>query len=133
VTKKTLLLIFLAAVPTIAFVVFLISKQTPGQPTRNDTPPPPAVATVTVQMTPEGFSPSKITFRPGTAVKFANQDSRPRWPASNIHPSHDIFPEFDPKKPVAPQQEWTFLFDREGIWRYHDHILPDLVGTITVE
>lgn len=78
------------------------------------------------------FEPSNISVQLGDTVCFENRDEEARWPASNIHPTHDIYPEFDPRTPVRPGETWCFIFTKAGIWKFHDHLLPELIGTITV-
>lgn len=96
-------------------------------------PPPPSGREIVIAMNKDGFSPDKITVKKGDSVKFVNEDTQDHWPASNIHPTHDIYPEFDPKAPVKPGQSWSFTFGKEGIWRYHDHLHPSLIGTVVAE
>jgi hypothetical protein len=92
-----------------------------------------STSTMIVNITPDGYVPDKFTIKRNTEVTFVNQSGNERWPASNIHPTHGIYPEFDPKKPLPSGQSWSFKFDKAGIWRFHDHLIPSLVGTITVE
>lgn len=80
-----------------------------------------------------GFSPSVTTIGLGSTVIFKNISNQDRWPASDIHPSHQIYPEFDPKKPIPPKQSWSFTFDKPGEWKFHDHISPKLTGSIIVK
>ncbi len=88
--------------------------------------------TAVVTMTPDGFSPPTITIQQGSTITFKNNDTQNRWPASNIHPTHEIYPEFDPKTLVAPGKSWEFTFDKAGTWKYHDHLIPTDSGTIIV-
>src|SRR3989344_2321438 len=46
----------------------------------------------------EGFSPSEITIRKGDKVTFTTALGKEFWPASNLHPNHSIYPDFDPKQ-----------------------------------
>lgn len=78
------------------------------------------------------FEPPQLTIPKCTRVVFKNIGSKSHWPASDIHPAHGIYPEFDPKKEIAPEREWKFLFDKEGRWRFHDHLFPSLKGVIVV-
>lgn len=84
-------------------------------------------------MIANGFTPDPITVSKGQEVCWVNKDTDGRWPASNIHPTHEIYSEFDPKKPVVVGETWCFTFDKPGIWKYHDHLLPEFVGTVNVE
>lgn len=84
----------------------------------------------TVELLEEGFAPQEITIKRGDKVRFVNKRESDFWPASNMHPTHGIYPEFDPRKPE--KTEWIFQFNKAGEWRYHDHLMPLFRGTITV-
>lgn len=86
----------------------------------------------TIEMTKDGFTPDTIAVAKGTTVRFVNVDAVAHWPASDLHPSHTIYPEFDPKEPIQSGKEWAFTFDKVGEWSMHDHLAPYFVGTITV-
>lgn len=88
---------------------------------------------VTIRMTQDAVSPDPVTVRVGETVCWVNQDSVNRWPASNLHPTHEIYPDFDPMQGVKPGDTWCFAFGRPGIWKYHDHLLPGIVGTVNAE
>ncbi|MGI9301525.1 MAG: cupredoxin domain-containing protein, partial [Gammaproteobacteria bacterium] len=78
------------------------------------------------------FSPKDVQIEAGRTIKFVNESAQPVWPASNIHPTHSIYPEFDSARPVAPQQSWSFTFERPGIWLFHNHFTPEQGGRIRV-
>lgn len=86
-----------------------------------------------IRMTPDGFSPAELKIRKGERVVFINEDTVNRWPASNLHPTHGIYPEFDPQDPVAPGESWSFTFTKSGVWFFHDHLRPLLRGKVDVE
>ncbi len=85
-----------------------------------------------ITLTPDGFVPSENTIAQGQTVTFKNTTGKPFWPASNLHPSHLLYPEFDPKQPIDANDTWSFTFDKPGSWRFHDHLAPYFTGTITV-
>jgi plastocyanin len=89
--------------------------------------------TVAVDMRPGLFEPTTISIKKEQKVCWVNNDTVDRWPASNIHPTHEIYSEFDPQRGLDPGETWCFVFDKPGIWKFHDHLLPELVGTVTVE
>lgn len=74
-----------------------------------------------------------ITVYQGDIVIFDNNDTKERWPASNIHPTHAIYSDFDPKKPIATGERWAFKFDKAGVWRWHDHLNPTISSQIFVK
>ena len=84
-------------------------------------------------MTASGFAPNTINIKKGDSVTWVNEDSQYHWPASDIHPTHEIYSEFDPKEPLAPGEAWAFSFEKVGTWSFHDHLRPGWTGTGTVE
>lgn len=81
----------------------------------------------------DGFSPKNLTIKKGDRVKFTTTLNRTYWPASDLHPTHELYSEFDPKQPIPPDEEWTFRFNQKGKWSFHDHMGPSNRGTIAVE
>jgi len=88
--------------------------------------------TFTVTMTDEGFSPDFITVPEGTSVIWINEGENPHWPATNFHPTHGIYPEFDPLKGITPGEKWSFVL-KAGKWNFHDHLYPSFTGVIEVK
>lgn len=87
---------------------------------------------VVIHVTDNGFEPSEIDIAKGQRVVWINDTSAYTWPASNIHPTHSIYSEFDPKEPFAPKEVWSFIFDKVGTWRFHDHLKPSKGGIVEV-
>lgn len=90
------------------------------------------VITQYVVLTSEGFSPKEIKIREGGTLVFTTTLGKPFWPASDMHPTHGIYPEFDPKKPLESDESWSFTFDKPGVWRFHDHLNSTYVGKVEV-
>ncbi|MFT7507310.1 MAG: hypothetical protein ACI92I_000453 [Acidimicrobiales bacterium] len=129
----------LVSVGTFIFVSFLLGSLTPSSvgitldQTRELYQQEKNTEVVTVVLTEEGYVPNELTIPLGTVVEFSTTIDRPHWPASNLHPSHGIYPEFDPMKPVASQNTWQFTFDKSGDWKFHDHIRSYYTGIIHVQ
>ncbi|TSC74815.1 MAG: Uncharacterized protein G01um101433_989 [Parcubacteria group bacterium Gr01-1014_33] len=79
-----------------------------------------------------GFVPQEITIAKGGTVIFTTTRGKEFWPASDLHPTHKIYPEFDPKEPIEPGASWSFRFNEIGEWKYHDHLSPLFRGMIRV-
>ena len=96
--------------------------------------------THTVEMSSRGFSPQTLTIKKGDTVTFVNTEGT-HWPASAMHPTHTVYPEsggcigskFDACKDLAEGEEWSFVFEQTGTWKYHDHLSASLTGSIIVE
>ena len=85
-----------------------------------------------IEMTSNGFEPQEVTVDINQSVIFLNKDSVSRWPASNTHPTHELYPDFDPQSGVASGQSWAFKPTKAGVWKFHDHLFPHFRGVLTV-
>ena len=85
-----------------------------------------------VEIREDSFYPKELTIQKGDTVMFTTSLEKPFWPASNLHPSHTIYSEFDPKEPIEPGKSWSFKFNKAGKWRFHDHLAPLVKSTIIV-
>ncbi len=87
---------------------------------------------VEVTYTAKGFDPSILGVPLGTRVAFRNKSKFPMWPASDPHPTHTDYPEFDAKKDYLPGQTYVFQFERYGVFGFHNHERSSDRGTIRV-
>ncbi|MBI3534068.1 MAG: hypothetical protein HY072_01075 [Deltaproteobacteria bacterium] len=85
-----------------------------------------------IKMTDNGFIPKDIIIQQGNTVTFENVGNNKHWPASNIHPTHQIYHEFDSKHGILSGERWSFTFNKAGEWRMHDHLYPEFSGFIVV-
>lgn len=118
-------------------------QEQPGQQEENSG----LVATAVVLYTDDGFVPQVFNIKAGEAVTFVNGSTNPMWPATAIHPTHKVYPGsdiakcgtadvskiFDACQAIAAGSEWLFTFMEKGSWGYHDHLNPNMRGTIVVE
>lgn len=101
---------------------------------------------VTVIYNDEGFLPKSVTIPSGTIVTFINQSMVDMWVASAMHPTHTVYSgtslsqhcpnttntTFDACIGVTPGNSFSFTFNKEGNWKYHDHINASKSGAVTV-
>lgn len=94
-----------------------------------------------------GYSPNTVTVKVGTTVTWKNTSSMSMWPASAMHPSHSVYsgttlsahcPDtdgtaFDACTEIPSGNSWSFTFDKQGTWKYHDHLKASYFGTVVVE
>lgn len=96
----------------------------PTTPEQNSTSSP-KIETVTVTYTDSGFSPQSIEVAKGSTVNFVNKSSVPIWVASDPHPEHTDYPEFDTPRVIGrlPEmgEDFSFTFNKAGTWKYHSH------------
>jgi len=85
-----------------------------------------------IELREDGFYPKELTIAVGETVQFKTSRNQFFWPASDVHPTHEIYSAFDPKKPIAANETWNFKFNKEGEWKYHDHITSYYRGVIKV-
>ena len=106
----------------------------------------PAERRVTVLIDETGFEPKSLEIGQGDTVVFENVGKEPHWPASNIHPTHRMYPgsgseycgaddsvtNLDACQPLMPGDVFTFTFQFPGTWRFHDHLSPEFSGKVNV-
>lgn len=116
-------------VPDEAGVDEMIVEENDDKPVDNEIMMQKIVVTVGVD---GKFTPDPVKIKKSETVTWKNNTARFIWPASAIHPTHQIYPEFDAKRGIAPGDEYSFVFDKAGIWKYHDHLKPSAFGTVEV-
>jgi plastocyanin len=101
---------------------------------------------VAISFTDSGFSPARVDIARSDTVIFTNASSRHFWPASDIHPTHRLYPDSDIKKcgtpeeprlfdacrAIAPGGSYAFTFTEAGEWKYHDHLSARETGVVAV-
>lgn len=87
----------------------------------------------TVEMTAQGFVPADLEVATGTTVEFVNKDTEMHWPASGIHPTHQVCAGFDALKGIPAGESYSYTFSVVKTCPFHDHINPGLKGTIVVK
>lgn len=90
-----------------------------------------------VTYTQTGFEPSEITVQKGDTVTFVNNSDTPLWVASDPHPEHTDYPEFDVARSKGGQmpkvgESFSFTFNKLGTWAYHNHTASSDVGNVGV-
>ena len=93
---------------------------------------PKILEKVTIELTNSGFTPQEVFLKPGGTVTFVNKRNSHFWPASDDHPTHTIYPEFDSHEALDPNESWDFTFIKTGTWKYHDHLSVAFTGIIHV-
>lgn len=130
-TRHTFIVAVIGIVLIIGGYFFLETRKDAAPSVKDDTSL--IVAREVIQMNEDGFFPHDVHIKVGEAVRFENTGLEWHWPASNLHPTHELYPEFDPREPIAPQESWAFVFTKKGGWMYHDHLEPNHRGTVYVE
>jgi plastocyanin len=137
-----------ALLPLFILVVFFAGSASSPKPAaeikvRTGTSSPAA----TITFDGENYTPRTVTISNGDAVEWVNKSQKDFWPASNLHPTHSLYPDsgifkcrsseegniFDACRPISPGKSYSFSFVHEGEWRYHDHLYPNKTGIIIVK
>jgi plastocyanin len=90
----------------------------------------PIIRTIIFNST--SYSPSILSISSGEKVTFKNESDKNMWPASDPHPAHTNFSDFDSKGVIAPGGIYEFVFEKTGTYTYHDHRTPSIKGIIIV-
>lgn len=86
-----------------------------------------------VEMTSAGFSPASVTVSVGATVRFVNKDPQSHWPASGVHPTHQVCAGLDALHPVNQGESYSFKFSVAKTCPIHDHLNPGTKGTVIVQ
>lgn len=106
---------------------------TPPTVTDSDATATPWAGAIVVTYDGTRFSPQSVTVAPGTTVAFTNDSTRSMWVASDPHPTHTNFSDFDAKRAYTPGQSYSFTFDKAGTFTFHDHLNSSVRGTVSVK
>ena len=115
-------------------------------PTEEETPPPPAeeeeapVTIHTITFDGTSYSPNVLNVQKGDVVTWVNESNRVTWPASVVHPSHNVYPvgggclgsTLDACRAMENGESFSFTFDEVGAWKMHDHRAPFITMTVVV-
>ncbi len=93
----------------------------------------PAVTGVKVSVDDNGFTPAAVTVPAGTTVTFVNDGQGAHWPASAVHPTHQLLPDFNARKGLATGETYSYTFTKVGTWTFHDHLNPTKTGQMVVQ
>ncbi len=121
---RPILQFLIIAIGIILFLSFLIKQSRPVSINHPDI--------TIIELREDGFHPDSVTIQIGDTVRFVNSSKGFFWPASDSHPVHNGYPEFDSLEPIPLGGSWSFTFGNVGAWGFHDHLSPYLIGKITV-
>lgn len=86
-----------------------------------------------ISITASGFSPASVEISKGGKITWKNNDTVDHQPASAPHPVHTDLPVLGNGKVLTPGEDFSVIIDQVGVFGFHDHLNPSLVGTITVK
>lgn len=86
----------------------------------------------TVAVTSSGFVPQTITIKAGTKVTWTNQAGAVVTVDSAQHPTHLVYPPLNLGQ-FPDGSSVSLVFDKPGIYKYHNHLNPTQFGSVTVE
>ena len=88
--------------------------------------------TYTIEMTAAGFVPDRLDVLAGDTLLFENSDQSDHWPASDVHPTHQLYPDLDAQRPIPSGESWSFAVFRPGVWGFHDHLNPQFTLQVVI-
>jgi plastocyanin len=107
--------------------------------------PQDAPLSATVTYTAAGFQPQDLTIRKGGTVTFVNKSGNDMWVGGGEHPDHGGYDGTTRSEHCAPGyagaapfdqcgegDTYSFTFTKDGSFHYHNHLLDEDYGMITV-
>lgn len=145
IMKKIILILVIIGVIA---AVYAFKKKTVIAPEHTQTPtatasisPSPTISAIPTASQKQTFiisfnngaaTPVNLTINAGDTVKFVNNEGTPHWPASGIHPTHQICPGFDSLHGLAKDESYSFTFNEAKTCPWHDHLNLSLKGQIII-
>ena len=93
--------------------------------------------------TDAGFNPQTLTISKGQTVRFMNNGTGSVCPASDIHPTHSLYPQksasdclgssFDACHGLKSREFYDCKFDSTGTWGCHNHLRANQKCSIVVK
>ena len=120
----------LLVVIALGLSVWMLTKKD-NKPTSSTTTQTERV-TAQVDITPDGFVPAELKVAPGTKVVWVNTSPDPRQVAANPYPTREDLPELYSETPITTNESYSFVFEEEGSFGYHDPTNPTVGGIIQV-
>lgn len=87
---------------------------------------------VMVTITASGFEPKTVTVRAGTKIIWTNKSGGNSNISSAIHTTHLIYPALN-LGDIVNGASVSLVFDKEGTYKYHNHLNATQTGTVIVE
>jgi plastocyanin len=106
---------------SLAGAVIVALKAKPSSETFDPVSDPNVVQVI---ITKDGFEPSTIKIKPGTEVKWLNEDLVSHQIASDPYPTRSGLPELFAESPIDKGQSYSFTFKDQGSFPYHDNLNP---------
>jgi plastocyanin len=94
--------------------------------------PAPATTLQVITLNPDGFSPTTITVKAGTTVRWLNKSGKLGDVDSDPHPVHTSYPSMN-FGTFSDGSSVELVFDKPGTYHYHNHLIPTQQGTVIVE
>ncbi|MDA1209097.1 MAG: hypothetical protein O2904_03650 [bacterium] len=79
------------------------------------------------------FSPREVFIDRNDSVTWITDTNDLFWPASDVHPTHELLSTFDAGNPLKAHQSYTYTFKDVGDWTFHDHLNPMAIGIVHVK
>lgn len=125
--KNLLIAIIVILVAVGAFFFFKNKPESQITPTKEETQ-----EQATITLTSTGFSPENITIKAGQKVTWLNKSGTEAAVNSDPHPTHTNYAPLNLGS-FADGASLILTFDKAGTYGYHNHLNPNVRGTIIVQ
>src|SRR3989338_4537211 len=120
--KKIYLIAGVIAIAIMIAAIIIIVNRYNAEPVQSKIYGSTSGMPITITYSDNGYSPQIVTIKMGQTVIFKNESSGPMWTASNPHPIHTLYQDFDARRSYDPGESYCFTFLKKGEWQYHNHL-----------
>lgn len=85
-----------------------------------------------INVTDTGFSPKELRIKTGTKIMWLNKTNGTVTVNSDEHPSHRLYPILN-LGAFGKDSSVQTVFEKSGIYKYHNHLNASQAGIIIVE
>lgn len=85
-----------------------------------------------VNLTKTGFDPTEVTVKTGALIQWINKSGADATVNSADHPTHKLYPTLNLGR-FPDGSSVSLIFDKAGTYKYHNHLIPEQTGTVTVK
>jgi plastocyanin len=127
-------LVFLMLVAIISYVAFkpkTTVKKSSSSTSQNNAPNKIASAQVTISE--NGFSPATISVKLDQAVTWTNNDTTSHYVISDDPKPTDSSLPYLNSQAISPTSNYSYVFNKQGTYTYHDTTNPKFKGTVIVD
>ena len=126
-------LVFLMLVALISYVAFKPKTSVKKTTSSTSQITPTKISSAQVSISGSGFSPATISVQLDQAVTWTNNDTSSHFVISDDPKPTDSSLPYLNSQAITPTSNYSYVFNKQGTYSYHDSSNPKFKGTVIVD